>query len=187
VYSIYLLGVLGIVFIVQTVMPLSFTQLLMFDPTHVLTQPWGFITAIFLHGSLMHLFFNAFALLMFGPFLEQRIGSKRFLQLFFAAGIAGNVLYYLFYLAGIGQGLPALGASGAIYGVLGALAILAPNLMVLVMFVPMPMRAAALVWVTIEFFGTLTPNTGIASAAHLGGLFLGFAYAKFVLLKKSVQ
>ena len=184
-YSLYLLAVLGIVFVVQTAVP-GFTQALWLDPAHLLTQPWGLVTDIFLHASWLHLFFNAFALVMFGPFLEQRIGSKRFLELFFAAGIAGSVLYCLVYFIGIGGGVPALGASGAIYGILGALAVLAPNMMVLVMFVPMPMRAAAIVWVLLEFFGTLTPGTGVASAAHLGGLFLGFAYAKFVLLKKSV-
>lgn len=183
-YSIYLLAVLFAVYLLQTVLPISFTQLFWFDPTHVLTQPWGFVTSIFLHGSWLHLLFNSFALMMFGPFLERAIGSRRFLKLFFAAGIAGSVSYYAVFLLGIGTGSPALGASGAIYGILGALAILAPNMMVLIMFVPMQMRYAAIVWVIIEFFGTLTPGTGIASAAHLGGLFLGFAYAKFVLLKR---
>jgi len=182
-YSTMILVLLAVVFVLQLAVS-GFTQLFWFNPAAVSTQPWGFFTSIFLHGGLAHLFFNGFALLMFGPFLEQRIGSRKFLELFLAAGIIGSVFYFLFVLAGITPALPALGASGAIYGILGALAVLAPNMVVFVMFVPMPMRYAAVLWVAIEFLGTFSPASGIANAAHLGGLLLGFVYAKYFIEQK---
>lgn len=177
-YSTFLLVLIVVVFLFQITIS-GFTELFWFNPANIASQPWGFFTSMFLHGGLMHLFFNGFALLMFGPFLEQRIGSRRFLELFIGAGLAGSIFYYLFVIAGVTPALPALGASGAIYGILGALAVLMPSMMVFVMFVPMPMRYAAIVWVFIEFIGTFNPASGIANAAHLGGLFLGLAYAKY--------
>ncbi|MEM4255363.1 MAG: rhomboid family intramembrane serine protease [Candidatus Norongarragalinales archaeon] len=177
-YSTTLLVLLITVFVLQLAIP-GFTELFWFNPASVSTQPWGFFTSIFLHGGLMHLFFNGFALLMFGPFLETRIGSRKFLELFLAAGVIGSFSYYAFVALGVIPSLPALGASGAIYGILGALAVLMPNMTVFVMFVPMPMRYAAVFWVLIEFLGTFNPASGIASAAHLGGLLVGVAYAKY--------
>ncbi len=184
-YSTAILVLLVVVYLIQMLFP-GFTPLFWFNPAAVATQPWGFFTSIFLHSThdIRHLFFNGFALLMFGPFLEQRIGSRKFLELFLAAGIVGSVFYYAFVALGVTPSLPALGASGAIYGILGALAVLMPNMIVFMMFVPMPMRYAALVWVAIEFLGTFNPASGIASAAHLGGLFLGFAYAKYFVKNK---
>ncbi len=174
-YSIQLLLAIGVAFILQLLIP-PLTTALWLDPNTALAMPWTLVTSMFLHGSFLHLFLNAFALFSFGPYLETRIGSKRFLGLYFASGIAGAVAYLLVIALGIGQPLPALGASGAIFGVLGAVAVLEPNLPILLMFVPLPMWMAAILWVILELVGTFTPGTGIASAAHLGGLFLGAAY-----------
>jgi len=185
-YSTAILALLAVVYLLQSFIP-GFTQLFWFNPSGIATAPWGFFTAMFLHGSLLHLFFNGFALFMFGPFLEQRIGSRRFLELFLASGILGSAAYYLFVIAGITTPLPALGASGAIFGILGALAILTPNLMILVWFIPMNMRQAAVFWVALEFLGTFNPSSGIASAAHLGGLVVGAAYAKLLVEKKKSE
>ncbi len=178
-WSHYLLGLIAAVFVLQTVVP-GLTELFWLDPKNLAAKPWGLLTSIFLHGSITHLFFNGFALLMFGPLLESQLGSKKFFSLFLAAGLGGSLLYFAFYALGLSAGVPALGASGAVYGVLGALAILAPNIVVLVFFIPMPIRQAALVWVAIEFLGTFNPASGIASAAHFGGLIVGFAAAKFL-------
>ncbi|MCX8205806.1 MAG: rhomboid family intramembrane serine protease, partial [Candidatus Micrarchaeota archaeon] len=89
--------------------------------------------------------------------------------------------------AGIAPPVPALGASGAIYAILGALAIVAPDMVVFLMFIPLRMRQAAVLWVIIEFFGTFNTMSGIASAAHLGGLVLGLAYAYFALRRPYEQ
>ena len=138
--------------------------------------PWSFITSIFLHGSIAHIFFNGFALFMFGPYLERQIGTRDFILFFLAAGIIGNACYVLAILAGIIPSAPALGASGAIYGILGALSILLPSLVVYIYFVPMPIRYATILWLALETIGTFNPNSGIASVAHLGGLLFGIAY-----------
>lgn len=182
-YSTVILAFIGFVYLIQSFLP-GFTQLFWFAPTAILAQPWGLVTAIFLHGSLLHLFFNGFALLMFGPILERKVGSNNFLILFFTSGILGSVFYYAFVLAGVTPPLPALGASGAIYGILGALAILMPDMPILVFFIPMTMRIAAVVWVALEFFGSFNASSGIASAAHLGGLLVGIAWAKLAFKEK---
>lgn len=178
-YSLVLLAFMILVFLLQSFIP-GFTQLFWFDPAAIASHPWGFLTAMFLHGGLLHLLFNGFALYMFGPILERKIGSNKFLALFLAAGVIGSIFYYAFVALHITPSLPALGASGAIYGILGALAVLTPDLLVLVFFIPMSMRNAAVVWVLLEFLGTLDAASGIASAAHLGGLFFGFAFGKYL-------
>ncbi len=151
-------------------------QLFAFTPATALSQPWVFVTAMFLHGGIVHILFNMFALFMFGPLVERRMGSRNFLFLYFASGILGSV----FYLAtSWGSAVPALGASGAIYGILGALAMLEPNLPIYFMFVPMPMWLASIAWVFIEFTSSFAPSD-IANWAHLGGLAFGFAYGYFL-------
>ncbi len=147
----------------------------MFDPAHL--QWWMFITSIFLHASLIHIFFNSYALWMFGPLLEKRLGFNKFMLLFFAGGIAGSIGYYLSILVGIAPAYPALGASGAIYAVLGAIAMLYPQMKVLLFYlIPLSMQQVAILWVILETAGTFNTASGIASAAHLGGLALGFVW-----------
>ncbi|MBI2079813.1 rhomboid family intramembrane serine protease [Candidatus Micrarchaeota archaeon] len=185
--SLILLGIIGVLFILQLAIP-GFTQLLWFNPLQALNQPWLFITSIFLHDprGFTHIFFNAYALFVFGTVLERIINPRQYLTLFFSAGIIGSLLYYLTYLLGIIPPIPALGASGAIYGILGALAVLLPDMTIFVWFFPMKMRYAAILWVIIEFAGTFDAGSGIGSAAHLGGLLFGLAYA-YYLKKKGVD
>lgn len=174
--SFYLIGAVFLVFFLQLVP--GFTEMFIFDPSVALTQPWRFITSMFLHADFTHLLFNALALFMFGPILESRVGTNKFLMIFLAGGIVGSAIYYLTIIIGIAPPIPALGASGGIYALLGALAVLTPDLVIYMWFVPMRMRWAAMVWVIIEFLGTFNPYSGIASAAHLGGLVFGWIYAK---------
>src|SRR3989338_8864705 len=111
------------VFFLQMALP-GLTTSLGFVPATALAHPWTFVTSIFLHAGLTHLFFNMWALFVFGPLLERRIGEKKFYALFFLSGIVGNLAFVLFYPANV----LGLGASGAIFGVIGALAVLMPNL-----------------------------------------------------------
>lgn len=173
-YSLYLLVATFIVFFLQLLVP-NFTQQLALTPAHIMQQPWTLVTSIFLHGGFLHIFLNMFALLIFGPLLEARLGWKKFLVLYFLAGIAGNVAYAV---TASNPLIPALGASGAVYGILGALAVLEPNMMIFMWFVPMPMKYAVVVWVALNFFGTFG-ETNIAYWAHLAGLFLGLGFAKY--------
>jgi membrane associated rhomboid family serine protease len=159
---------------------------LAFTPAAALSMPWTFITSVFMHGGIAHLFFNMFALFMFGPLLEQKIGSKRFLGLYLATGVIGN-LGYLAYAYTMGNPLiPGVGASGAIYGLLGALAVLEPNLTIIAypFFIPLPLWMAAIGWVVFEF-AFLGAADLVGRAAHLAGIVAGAAYGQF--LKKKAE
>lgn len=152
------------IFLLQlTILPLTDEMALV--SADVLYRPWTIITSMFAHGGFPHLFYNMFALFLFGLILESIIGSKKLLLIYFSAGIAGSVASLPFYTA-------TLGASGAIFGILGALAILRPRMIVYVSFVPMPIIVAVAVWAAIDLLGFLAP-TGIANAAHLAGLAIG--------------
>ncbi|MFQ6011777.1 MAG: rhomboid family intramembrane serine protease, partial [Nitrososphaerales archaeon] len=127
----------------------SFVPLLAFD------MPWMFVTSIFLHADLSHLIFNMFSLFIFGIYLERMVGRKLFLILFFSAGIIGNVGYIL---TSGNVLVPAIGASGAIYGVMGTLAVLAPFLLIFLYGVlPLPMIVAAGAYAVLDIMGLLIP------------------------------
>ena len=89
-------------FVLQFIIP-GFTELFIFDPFLVLTQPWRLVTSIFLHNTqtISHIFFNGYALFMFGQILERRLTQKEFLILFFGAGLIGSLLFYASILAEI--------------------------------------------------------------------------------------
>ncbi len=150
-----------------------------FIPAYAPHYPWMFVTSIFLHASVAHLFFNMLALFFFGIYLEPMIGRRRFIALFFASGIIGNI-GYMFTAASPYD--PAIGASGAIYGVIGTLATLAPLAIVFVGFLPMPMFLAAAGWAFLAFVGLFEPST-IAVGAHLGGMGLGVAYGVYLRIR----
>jgi uncharacterized protein len=181
---LYLVAINVVVFLFEAILGDNFVLSFALTPATALAHPWTFVTAAFLHNGFTHLFFNMFALFMFGPILEQKIGSLRFVALYFAAAIAGNIGMFAFLY---GSMIPGLGASGAIFGVMGALAVLEPNMVVFVsMLVPLPMWMAAIAWTALEFVGAFDPSSTVGHWAHLGGLFLGIAYA-FYLKKKIVR
>lgn len=164
-----LLAVNLVIFLVQFATSHRYDALFTLSGSTIATAPWTAITSMFMHSGLWHLFFNSWALFVFGPMLERQIGGKKFLLLYLLAGLAASAAFLLFYPASI----HGLGASGAIYGVIGCLAVLMPNVMLLVMFVPMPLWMAAGLWALLDVVGTLDPSNPIAAAAHLGGLALG--------------
>ena len=190
-YSHYLVAACVAVFLLQMAFtPASpaeadwFTRLFAITPSLLISQPWTLVTAIFMHGDLTHLFFNMFALYMFGPYLEYKIGGKRFLGLYFATGIIGNIGYALLSPSAF---IPGLGASGAIYGVMGALAILEPNMEVFLFFItPMPLWMVMFFWTLVSLWGTLSLAGGIGYSAHLAGVVAGGAYA-YWLKKKNAK
>jgi membrane associated rhomboid family serine protease len=145
-----------------------------------LFRPWILITHMFLHGSIGHILFNMYALVMFGGLLEQQIGSKRFLMLYLGAGLLAGILHGM-TLQGFQS---ALGASGAIMGIMGTLVVLMPNLRLLLFFaIPMPFWVAAIGWTLIDLAGLFAQNSGIGHLAHLVGLAVGLAYG-FYLIKR---
>ncbi|HLD19460.1 MAG TPA: rhomboid family intramembrane serine protease [Candidatus Nanoarchaeia archaeon] len=162
--TLWLLGIIVLAYLAQIFVP-GFKDLFVLDATKVIDEPWRLVTSIFLHGSIAHLFLNCFALFLFGLILEKEIGTKNFLLLFFCSGMLAGIGAVLFYPS-------SLGASGAIYGIMGMLAVLKPGMTVWVSYVPMPMIVAIFVWAAIDFFGIFMPSN-VANAAHLAGLFFG--------------
>jgi membrane associated rhomboid family serine protease len=189
-------------------------------------QFWQVITHMFMHGGISHIFFNMFALYIFGSFLEQSIGQSRFLFLYFSAGLGAAGLQILFayldfnsaYNALIENGasvsqinellnqfdgqaygmmynggnalvndlassfmVPMVGASGAIFGITAAFAVIYPNLPLYIMFIPIPIKAKYLIggYFLLNVYSAVTGQTllgpsNIAYWAHIGGGIIGF-------------
>jgi membrane associated rhomboid family serine protease len=131
-------------------------------------QPWTIITAIFVHGGFTHIIFNMISLYFLGSFFLRAAGERSFLAVFFLGGLAGNALYILLAPPNV----IGIGASGAIFAIGGALAVIVPRVPVYIFFIPIPMP----LWVAIIIFFLLSfLFSGIAWQAHLGGLLLGLA------------
>ena len=145
-------------------------------------RPWQLVTYAFLHGgtssmlfNLMHIFFNMFALYVFGPALESYWGPRRFLAYYFVCVIAAAITQLTVQYAS-GGGEPTIGASGGIFGVLLAFAMLFPRARLLLLLPPIPMPA----WLFVTIYGVLElifgvtgTEAGIAHFAHLGGMLGG--------------
>lgn len=170
-WALKLTGILTLSFIIQLVFK-GFTDLFVLDSSKVFIHPWTLITSIFLHANLAHLMLNGFALALFGSLLENIIGSRRFLYLFFISGIVANIPGAIFYSS-------SLGASGAIFGLLGTLTVLRPKMVIWLNFMPVPMWLAAIIWALQDIFGILVPSN-VANWAHLGGLFFGMIYGFYL-------
>jgi membrane associated rhomboid family serine protease len=149
--------------------------------THFL--PWQLFTYMFIHGGFAHLFFNMLALWMFGMELENTWGSRKFLTYYLICGL-GAGLANMLVAPLIGQVVPTVGASGAVFGVLVAFGLLFPERPIYIYFL-LPVRAKyfVAVYMAIELFYGVTGTTdGVAHFAHLGGAAVGLVY---VLLDRS--
>jgi membrane associated rhomboid family serine protease len=137
---------------------------------------WQFITAMFLHINMSHLFFNLFGLYVFGCAAEPILKTREFVKYFLLCGLGGFAFTYLLWLTGLTPNNLSIGASGAIYGVLLAFSLLFPNQKILAYFV-IPMRAKwlALSFAILEVFLSLRSD-GISHIGHLGGLATGLGY-----------
>jgi membrane associated rhomboid family serine protease len=138
---------------------------------------WQLVTYMFLHGGLMHVGFNMFALWMFGSQIERVWGTREFVKYYFITGIGAGLINVLFNMS---SPIPTIGASGAIFGLLLAYGVLFPNnLILLYFFIPMKAKYFVILFAAIEFFMTLSyTQDGVAHFAHLGGMLVGFLYLK---------
>jgi len=137
--------------------------------------PWQLVSYGFLHGGFNHLFFNMFALWMFGLQLERVWGSQRFALYYFVC-IVGAAITQLIVQQLSGQFYPTIGASGAVFGLLLAYGVTWPENRVLLLFFPVPIKAKwfVLIYGGIELiFGITNAMPQIAHFAHLGGLLFG--------------
>ncbi len=140
-------------------------------------RPYQLITHMFAHGGFAHIFFNMFVLWMFGRILENVWGGKRFFIFYFACGLGAAAAHLAVQYFTHSFGF-AIGASGAIMGVMAAFAYLFPNTELYIMFIPIPIKAkwAVTGYVLIDLFGGISSFKGdnIAHFAHLGGALTGF-------------
>jgi len=174
----FLIAINVLVFIVTSVNS-EVVLLLGLQPATFLQQPWTIISNLFVHGGIWHIFANMLSLYFLGSLLLRLIGGRNFLLVYFIGGVVGNVLFIL--LANpLSVGI---GASGAIFAVGGALAILVPKLPVFIFFIPIPTP----LWVAIVVFLLLSfiPGIAIAWQAHLGGLVLGLMAGYYFRRKKA--
>lgn len=156
---------------------------------HPLKLVFNLVTNMFLHRDGFHLLFNMLFLYFFGPELERRIGGKKFLTVFFISGIAGGIgfiLWSLFMLYFFNVWSSAVGASGALFGIFACLAILAPEIRVYLLFIPVPMKLTqALVFFTLLDIIFIVADEPIALSAHLGGAAAGLLMG--IWMKKKGQ
>jgi membrane associated rhomboid family serine protease len=226
--------IINVIFFVasQYVMPQMYEWFSLFFPKNEYFGFWQFLTHMFMHGSIMHILFNMYALWAFGSPLEQMWGSKKFLFFYFSAGIGAGLIYTAvnyFQFNGIYNELvnigltndsiqqlltsgkydssilsqiseqklselyqiyhtPAVGASGAIYGVLVAFGMTFPNAKLALIFFPVPIAAKYFIpgIIAIDLFLGLggsslfgSTGVGIAHFAHVGGAIIGFIMMKY--------
>jgi membrane associated rhomboid family serine protease len=142
--------------------------------------PWQLITYQFMHGGVLHLFWNMLALWMFGSELESVWGTRRFLTFYLLSGI-GAGLTQLAVGSVMGAGAPTVGASGAIQGVMLAFGFMFPDRPILMfpIFFPIPAKIFVFIWIGIDLISGFMGADGVAHFAHLGGALTGFLLFKY--------
>jgi membrane associated rhomboid family serine protease len=143
--------------------------------------PWQLVTYAFLHGSVLHLFFNMFALYMFGGSIEQVFGSRRYLTYYLVCVISAAATQLLVATM-TGGFYPTVGASGGVFGLLLAYGLYFPNNRIMLLFppIPMPARMFVFVYAVLELvMGVTGTQSGVAHFAHLGGMIGGFIMLRY--------
>lgn len=146
-------------------------------------MPWQLVTYMFLHGNVGHIFFNLFALWIFGQAIENLWGTRRFMVYYLLTGIGAALIHmlvsnYFDYT---------IGASGAVFGILLAFGMMFPDRYIILLFPPIPIKAKYFVGIygVMELLSGLSrADSGVAHFAHLGGLLVGFILIKVWKIKK---
>jgi membrane associated rhomboid family serine protease len=150
-------------------------------PATVLLKPWTLVTSMFVHADVSHLLFNMISLLFFGLYLERLLGEKEFLKIYFIGGVFASVSYVITSLL---FGIPhpnvyGVGASGAIFAIMGTLVVLRPNMTILYNFLfPMPLYVWVILY-TVIAVPSMFAGGPVAHNAHLGGLLAGYFFGKY--------
>ena len=181
----------------------------LFYPSSSFFRWWQIITHMFMHGGFWHLFFNMYSLLIFGSVVERMIGQKKFLIFFFVCGLGAVALHLgveflqaQSYISAMGRGdsgamalysalkrTPTLGASGAIYGILIAYAMIFPESKMTLLFPPVTLSAK---WMVVVFgcielvTGVSGVASGVAHFAHLGGMLFGWLLIRYWRNKRTL-
>lgn len=147
---------------------------------------WTFLTSMFMHGGFFHLFINMFSLVFVGSLVQKLLGPKRYLAFYLISGLFAGLFFVLLSLIFQSDlNAYAVGASGALFGLIGMLMLLTPNLPVYVMFIPIPikMKYAAPGILIVLWLISIAGNVPIGNTAHLGGLVCGLAYGLWIRKK----
>ncbi|MFC2033893.1 rhomboid family intramembrane serine protease [Chloroflexota bacterium] len=162
----------NLLFFMVTFMLPDLKFLLGFHPSIMDIRPWTIITNIFVHADIWHIFTNMIALYFFGSYVIRLVGERNFLIVYFIGGLLGNIFYWLI----LTPPYVAVGASGAIFALGGALTMMRPKLTVFVIPIPVPLP----LWVVvIGGFLILSFAPSVAWQAHLGGLVFGLIMGYF--------
>jgi membrane associated rhomboid family serine protease len=168
------------------IMPNAYTSLSLYYFENETFRFWQPFTHMFMHADIMHILFNMLALVSFGSTLEHFWGGKRFLIFYLACGLGAAAIhtvtnyYSIHNIPGL-EGLayvPAVGASGAVYGLLVAFAMMFPMAELMMMFIPVPIKAKFFVPILVLldlYAGVFSGGGNIAHFAHVGGAVTGFA------------
>ena len=165
-----------VMFFVQMTAP-HLAEPLVYVPMLVLTRPWSIATYMFLHGGFSHILFNMIALFFFGPRVEARIGGRRFITLYFIAGVSGALLSSAF-----APRVGVIGASAGVFGVMLAFAWFWPRDQILIWGI-LPIEARWLVVITtvLALYSGIRGSTGgVADFAHLGGYAGAYLYLRWI-------
>ena len=142
-------------------------------------EAWRFFTALFLHGGFGHLFFNMFGLYIFGMLAAPVLGGRRFLGLYFTAGVLGNILWTLANWNNPYYTL--IGASGAVMGVIIAAAMMLPDVPMMILFIPFPvkLKTLAVVYIILEIVSQVVDSSGMTSyLVHILGFSGGYLFMR---------
>ena len=170
----FLISINLILLIVTLILPdLRFT--LGLSPYYFMERPWTIITNMFVHAGIWHILTNMLTLYFFGSYLSRLVGNRNFLIIYFLGGLLGNGFYLW-----LGPTYSvAIGASGAVFAVAGALTVLRPKLRVFIIPIPVPIPLWVAVLGGFALLSILSFASNIAWQAHLGGLILGLAAGFF--------
>ena len=158
----------------------------LFYPLSHYFRPWQPVTYMFVHGGFWHIFFNMYSLWLFGSVVENTIGEKKYLFLYFVCGLGAAGLHLLVQHLMGGSNVPCVGASGAIYGLMMAFAMLYPEQRLMLLFPPVSLSAKwmVVIFAAIELLtGYMSAggsfSDGVAHFAHLGGMLISFLLIHF--------
>ena len=169
-----------IIYILQQFVPIATGMLSLWGATTDNFRPYQLFTYMFAHGGFFHIFFNMLVLASTGPILENFWGQKKFLIFYIVTGIGAGAFHLIvsMYFFPDTAWIPMLGASGAIYGVLMAFGMMFPNMEMMLLFPPIPIKAKYLVWV-LGAMTFLMSGSGVAHFAHLGGIIFAFILLRY--------
>jgi membrane associated rhomboid family serine protease len=146
---------------------------------------WQLLTFQFMHAGWLHLIFNGVAIFFFGRAVETVLGRGRFLAVYFSSGIIGGVVQMLFAVMFQSFDAPVVGASAGASGLVAAFAVLhwAEQFTLFIYFFPVTLRGKTLLWgaIALALVGLADRNSGVANAAHLGGILTGFFYVRQIV------